>query len=127
MSEKFGKKVQKHIADYMQTYKIDIMGIQEHHLKGTGVIEIRSSDNKDTYELFYTGPNDIKHLGVGITMRKDLKANYKEVTEKKRVPTIKLQKQNRNLRFISTYAPTLEVSEKDENIREELYWASKTQ
>ena len=35
------------------------------------------------------------------------------------VATIKLEKQSRNLKFISTYTPTLEVSEKDENIREE--------
>ena len=35
------------------------------------------------------------------------------------VATIKLKKQIRNLWFISTHALTLEVSEKDENIREE--------
>ena len=37
------------------------------------------------------------------------------------VATLKLEKQNRNLNFISLYAPTLEISEKDENIREEFY------
>ena len=100
----------------MQTYKIDILGIQEHHLKGIGVIKIRSTDNRDIYELFYTGPNDNKHLGVGIIVRKDLKTDYKEITE-----NIKLEKQNRNVKFISTYAPALEVSEKDENIKEEFY------
>ena len=52
------EKDQKQINDIMQTYKIDILGIQKHHLKGTGVIEIRSKDNKDAYELYYTGPND---------------------------------------------------------------------
>ena len=36
---------------------------------------------------------------------------------------IKLEKHNRNLKFISRYAPTLGVSEKDENIREEFYGA----
>ena len=83
MSEELGKqKLKKQIADDMHTYKIDIMGIQEHHLKGSGVIEIRSTDNKDTYELFYTGPNDNKHHGVGIILRKDLKVDYKEITEK---------------------------------------------
>ena len=46
------------------------MGIQEHHLKGMGVIEIRSKDHKDTYELFYTWPIDNKHHGVGIIVRK---------------------------------------------------------
>ena len=40
------------MADDMQTYKSDIMGIQEHHLNGTGVTEIRSKDKKDMYELF---------------------------------------------------------------------------
>ena len=94
------------------------MGIQEHHLKGTGVIEIRSKDDKDTYELFYTGPDDKRHHRVGIIVRKDLKVDYKEITEKICVVTIKLEKHNKNLKFISTYAPTLEVSEKDENIRE---------
>ena len=59
-------------------YKVDIMGIQEHHLKGTVVVEIRSTDNKNTYELFYTGPNDINHHWVGIIVRKELTANYKE-------------------------------------------------
>ena len=103
----------------MQTYKIYIMGKQEHHLKGTGVIEIKSADNNDTNELFYTGPNDIKHHGVGIIVRKDLKPDYKKIAEKICVATIKLEKQNRNLKFLSTYAPTLEVSEKDENISEE--------
>ena len=55
----------------MQTYKIDITGIQEHHLKGRGVIQIGSRENKDTYELFYIGPNDNKHSGVGIIVRKE--------------------------------------------------------
>ena len=77
------EKDQKQIADDMQTYKPGIMRIQGHHLKGTGVIEIRSTDNKDTYELFYTGPNDSKHHGVGIIVRKGLKADYKEITERK--------------------------------------------
>ena len=87
------------------------------------MIEIRSTDNKDTYELFYTGPNDNKHHGVGIIFRKDLKADYKEIMEKNCVATFKLEKQNRNLKPISKYAPTLEVSEKDENIGEEFYGA----
>ena len=88
------KRSKKQIADGIQRYKIDIMGIQEHHFKGTGVTEIRSTGNKDRYELFYTGPNDNKHHGVGIIVRKDLKADYKEITEKMCVATIKLKKAN---------------------------------
>ena len=90
------------------------MRIQEHHSKGTRVKKIRCTDNKDTYGLFYTRPNYNKHHGVGIIVRKDMKAHYKEITEKKCVATIKIEKQNRNLKFISTYTSPLEVSEKDE-------------
>ena len=39
-------------------------------------------DNKDTYEVFYMGQNDNKQHGVGIIVRKDLKVDYKEITEK---------------------------------------------
>ena len=56
---------------------------------------------------------------------KNQRSDYftKEITENISVPTIKLEKYNINLKFISTYAPTLEVSEKNENIREEFYAA----
>ena len=56
-------------------------------------------------------------------MRKDLKVDYKEITEKNCAAALKLEKQNINLMFLSTYVPTLEVSEKDEYIREEFYGA----
>ena len=46
------------------------------------MIELRSKDNKDIYELFYTEQNDDKYHTVGIIVRKDLKADYKEITEK---------------------------------------------
>ena len=98
------------------------MGVQEHHLKGTGVIEIRSTDNKDTYGIFYTGPNENKCHEVGIIVRKDLKVEYKEITAKICVASIKLEKQNRNLKFISTCAPTLEVSEKDDKYQRRILW-----
>ena len=40
------------------------------------------STEKDTYELFYTWPNDNKHHGVGIIVKKDRKVDYKNITEK---------------------------------------------
>ena len=46
------------------------------------MILIRST-HKDTYELFYIGPNDNKHHGVRIIVRKDMKADNKEITRKK--------------------------------------------
>ena len=109
------------LADDMQRYKVDILGVQERHLKGSGVINIRSSDNKDEYKLYYTGPQDNKHHGVGILAKKDLLAEYKKISDRTCMATIWLEGQRRKLHFISTYAPTLQVSEKHENIREEYY------
>ena len=120
--EEKGKK-KKQIADDMQTYKIAIMRIQEHHLKGTGVIEIRIADNKDMHELSYTWSNDNKHYGVRIIVRKDLKADYKEITGKNCIATVKLEKQNRIHNFISIYTPTLGSPWKVENIRKNLWGA----
>ena len=71
--------------------KLTSCGIQE-HLKGTGVIVLRSTDNEDTHEIFHTEPNYNKHHGVGIIVRKDMKADCKEITEKNCVATIKLEK-----------------------------------
>ena len=93
MSEELGKKKIKQIADDRQTYKIDIMRIQEHYLKGTGVIEIRSKDNKVTYELFYMGPNDNKHNGLGIIVRKDLKSRLQGNNRKKLCSNNKTRKE----------------------------------
>ena len=54
MLEELGKKkIKKQIADDMQAYKIDITGIQEHHSKGTWMIEIRSTDSEDTWTILH--------------------------------------------------------------------------
>ena len=95
------------------------MAIQEHHMKGTGVINLKS--NNDTYELFCTSTKNNKHHGVGILTRKDFKAEYKVISDRICKATIKLENENRNLVFISAYAPTLEVSEKNKNIRDRFY------
>ncbi len=112
---------QMQLADDMKKYNLDILGIQETHLRGTGSIDIKTSDNKEVFELYYTGPKDNSYHGVGIITRKDLQADYKTISEIVCMATIRLEKDKRNLNFISTYAPTLEVSEKNENIRKEYY------
>lgn len=117
------KKYQNELADDMRKYGIDLLGIQESHLKGTGLIDIKTSDGKETYELFYTGKETNTHHGVGIVAKKDLGAEFKEISDRACEAIIQLEsgKNSKKLNFISTYAPTLEVSEKDENQREEHY------
>ena len=61
----------------MQAYKIDIMEIQEHHLKGTGATALKSTDDKERYDTIILG----RTYGDGITVRKDLKPEYQKVAE----------------------------------------------
>ena len=39
----------------MVKYKLDILGLQETHLKGTGIKDIETTDGKRRFDLFYTG------------------------------------------------------------------------
>ncbi len=112
---------QTKLADDMQKYRLEILGIQEHHMKGTGVINIKTSDRKNEYEMYYTGPTVNKYHGVGIVIKKDFQAEFDKISDRICVATISLEKERRNLSFISTYAPTLDVSEKHEEIREQYY------
>eukprot|EP00794_Sanderia_malayensis_P010172 gene10172-11213_t len=109
------------LANDMWKYKIAILGVQEHHLKGNGLTQIRTSDRKGVYDLYYTGPENNKHHGVGIAIRTDLKAYFQRITDRICLAKIPLNDVNKKIIFISTYAPTLEVSEKDPNIREKYY------
>ena len=109
---------QEEVAEDMEKYKLDILGLQEMHLKGTG---IKEADGKRRFDLFYIGPENNKHHGVGIVIRKYLKAEFKRITDRTCMATVKMEKEQRSLNFIVTYAPTLEASEKNEEIREEYY------
>ena len=45
--------------------KSTFFGIQETHLRGTGIETITSNEGKQ-YSLFYTGPEDNSYHGIGI-------------------------------------------------------------
>ncbi len=89
----------------------------------TGILETKTSDNTETFELYYTGPKRNCYHGVGSVARKDLQADYKDISERICKATFSLEGEERDIIFISTYAPNLEVSEKDPNIRKEYYRA----
>ncbi len=80
----------------MQKYKLDILGVQEHHMKGTGVIDIKSSDNKNVYEFYYTGPKENQHHGVGIVAKKELFADYKPISDRICMATIWIEGEKGN-------------------------------
>ena len=84
----------------MQKYKIDILAIQETHLKGTGAIDIRTSDNKEVFDLYYTGPEKNSFHGVGVVVRKDQQADFKNISDRICMATIRLEEDKRDLHFI---------------------------
>lgn len=84
----------------------------------------QTSDGKNTYEVYHTGNEENKHHGVGIVVDKGLDAEFKKISERICMATIKIEdtgNNHRKLVFISSYAPTLEVSEKNPKEREEFY------
>jgi exonuclease III len=104
-------------------YQLAVLAIQETKFKEEGILDLQTTDGKKRYELYHTGSEEDKHHGVGIIIEKGIEAQFKTITNRICMATIKLEgKDNqRKLIFISTYAPTLEVSEKNPKIREDYY------
>ena len=107
------------LADDMQKYKMDILGIQETHLKGSGTEEITTSDKKGKYILFYTGSDTHNHHGVGIVTSRDFIPEFSKINNRTCKMDSKLT--DRKITFISTYADTLKNSEKNPEIRRDYY------
>ena len=112
------------LADDLQKYHVQVLAIQETHLPGSGALELKTSDGKNTYDLFYTGEEENKYHGVGIVVEQTLKPQFKTITD--RICLMKTQllvgeNKERELTFISTYAHTLSNSEKHPELRERYY------
>ena len=69
-----GKYDQSMLADVMNCYDLNILGIQETHLKDTGIFEIQTSNGKKKYDVYDVGDKENKHHGAGIVINKDLNA-----------------------------------------------------
>ena len=91
------------IATDIEHYKIDILAIQETHLRGTGILEI---GNKHT--LHYTGPEDHSHHGVGFIVKNNSNTTFIKVSD--RICCIKTPINETDKRHhifcICVYAPT---------------------
>ena len=69
------------LANDMDKYNIQILAVQETHLKGTGTITIRSS-NRKTYKLYYTSKEDNNYHGVGIVISNDMVAGFDRLNDR---------------------------------------------
>ena len=101
------KQDEESLANDMQSYKLDIIAVQETHLKGTGVKTIQTTDEKLKYDFFYTGSEDNIFHGVGIGISQDLKPQFKRICDRICMVTIKISEDidstNRKVCFISAY------------------------
>lgn len=107
----------KQLADDMQKYHLDILAIQEHHMKGTSTENIRTTDGKNGYTLFTTGAQDNKYHGVGFVIGNKFSASFETVSDRICKATVNLRDQKRKLIVIATYAETLQQSENNEAAR----------
>lgn len=105
--------------------KIQVLGIQETHIKGIGneTIRIKTEDNKiKSYDFFYTNSDNDHNHGVGIIVEKVLNATFESISERICKATIQIMENtHRKVCFISCYAPTLVKSEEDPEVRENFY------
>ena len=122
----------QHLANDINTYKLDILTVQETHLKGTDQIELPTPNNNtnnrnnDRYTLYHTGSDNNSHHGVGIIIKNNTNAHFKRITDRICTLTVDLNEiTNNNIKrkitIISAYAPTLTNSEKNPEVAENFY------
>ncbi|KAG8236652.1 hypothetical protein J437_LFUL014498 [Ladona fulva] len=107
----------KEVADEMQKYRIDVMGLQEIRWQGQGRIY------KKEYTLLYSGLEyRTGRFGTGFMISSKIRRSlllFEPINE--RICKIRIKGKFRNMTFIAVHAPTEDKSElKKEEFYEEL-------
>ena len=110
------------LADDLQKYKITLACIQETQLNHDGVINIKTSDNSKTYTLYYLSSPD-SHHGCGIMIDSNTECDFTKINDRACSLTtyVSMTRSKKPIILICAYAPTLDVSEKNPEIRENFY------
>ena len=96
-------------------YDLQILAVSETHIGETGLQEYTRGSQK--FSFFYCGKGS--HHGVGLIVDQSLNPNFTQISDRICKAEIKLS--HRKIVIISAYAPTLSVSEKNPETREEFY------
>ena len=110
------------IARDTEKYNVEILGLTETHVKNQHLEEVKGI--KKVYNLYHNGIKGTnKYSGVGLLINKDINATFQRITDRICVAEIDLEGDStkKKLFIIVAYAPTLGVSEKNPNVREEFY------
>ena len=108
------KTTQMLVNDF-ELYKMFALAVQESHIKRYGIMKLTSNTGK-TYILYYSGSENKLENGVGIILSSNGNAEFDPIYE--RICKVRI-KVNNNLKvdILSVYAPTLNRSEKNHEIR----------
>ena len=102
------------LLEDLKNYNLDILTLQETHIRGTKKIEL----DKD-YTFYNTGPVDHSFHGVGIVVKNSLKAKFEVISE--RICKLTVESPKFNTTVFSAYAPTLTKSKKYPEVAEQFY------
>lgn len=111
----------KQLATDFEEYKLDILAIQETHLKETEITEIKPF-NGNSYKLFCSSKKEAQNTsftGVGFVTKSDFDGTFTPISD--RICYITKRYKDTNCIFVSAYAPTLPRSERCPEEREEFY------
>ena len=110
---------QQMLVNDFELYKMSALTIQETHIKGYGTMKLTSNTSK-TYIVYYSGSKNKSENGVGIIVQSDVNAEFDPIC--KRIYKVRI-KVNNNLKvdILIVYAPTLNRSEKNPEIRKNFY------
>ena len=106
------------IATDFHNYKLDILCIQETHLKGTYTTTFKGEQG-NTVRLYNTGTEEDSHHGVGILIDVNRKALFKRIDD--RICYIKVLEKNTDFVVINAYAPTNQNTSDNINNTENFY------
>lgn len=102
-------------------YKIDILCLQETHDRESGLEEIISNTTGKRYHLYKSGNNKKSNNGVAFLVNESRNISFLPINDRICKLTTTISNQTHNLVVICCYAPTLENSTKNPELRDNFY------
>ena len=107
------------LADDFERKNLDILAVQETHLRNDGVIELLSFSNK-RYKLYYSGSKTESERRVGFIVDSSRKVEFLPISDRICKLTTKINNTD-TLEIVCAYAPTLGKSEAKPELRDNFY------
>jgi len=102
----------KNLVREIKRYKMDIVAVQETHLKDTGVQEIENV-------TFFRSGNNKRQYGVGFLVEQNMKERVRKFEARSdRLCSIRIRGETANFTIINIHAPT---EEKEEDVKDVYY------